>query len=143
LKDVINKNGGHSVAFGERVQLSSPVAKTLMKAIGSPNYFTHDVLCRGSVRTATNSLFGYTVTQMNPDYKNTKHIILYGRNLFETIEVKAVKNLMHALDHWDPIRGLSVCVRGETGKSILTDAPRHSRRGGGWLFFERIGLFKL
>lgn len=99
LKDVINKNGGHSVAFGERVQLSSPVAKTLMKAIGSPNYFTHDALCRGSVRTATNSLFGYTVTQMNPDYKNTKHIILYGRNLFETIEVKAVKNLMYALEH--------------------------------------------
>jgi len=99
FKEIIEKNGAQSVAFGERVQLTTPIAKTFMKAIGSPNHFTHDALCRGSVRTATNSLFGYTVTDFVPDYKNTKHIILYGRNIFETIEVKAVKNIMYALEH--------------------------------------------
>lgn len=99
LKEIIEKDGAPSVAFGERVQLTTPVAKTLMRAIGSPNHFTHDALCRGSVRTATNSLFGYTVTQMSLDYKNTKHVVLYGRNLFEAIEVKPIKNLMHALEH--------------------------------------------
>lgn len=98
LNAIIDKYGPESVAFGERVQLTTPVAKTLMKAIGSPNHFTHDALCRGSVRTATNSLFGYTVTQLSPDYKNTRHVILYGRNLFESIEVKPVRNIIAALD---------------------------------------------
>jgi thiosulfate reductase/polysulfide reductase chain A len=98
MNEIIDKNGGHSVAFGERVQLTTPIAKTLMRAIGSPNHFTHDALCRGSVRTATNSLFGYTVTQLSPDYKNTNHLVLYGRNFFEAIEVKGVRNLVEGME---------------------------------------------
>ena len=69
-----------------------------MKAIGSPNHFTHDALCKGSVNTAGRSLLGYTDAQIGMDYKNTRHIVLYGRNLFEAIEVKGVKNLMDAME---------------------------------------------
>jgi thiosulfate reductase/polysulfide reductase chain A len=99
LKGIIEKYGGQSVAFGERTNLSTHVSKTFMKAIGSPNHFTHDALCKGSVNTACRSLFGYTDADMGMDYKNTKHIVLYGRNLFESIEVKAVNNLMDALEN--------------------------------------------
>jgi len=99
LKGIIEKYGGQSVAFGERTNLSTHVSKTFMKAIGSPNHFTHDALCKGSVNTACRSLFGYTDADMGMDYKNTKHIVLYGRNLFEAIEVKAVNNLMDALEN--------------------------------------------
>ncbi len=99
LSAVIEKYGGHSVVLGERTQLATHVSKTFLKAIGSPNQFTHDALCKGSVNTACRSLFGYTNGQMGIDYKNTKHIVLYGRNIFESISVKEVNNLLHAMRH--------------------------------------------
>lgn len=98
LKQIIEAYGGHSVAIGERTQLATHVTKTFLKAIKSPNHFTHDALCKGSVNTACRSLFGYTDAQMSVDYANTKHIVLYGRNLFESIAVKEVKNMMKALE---------------------------------------------
>jgi thiosulfate reductase/polysulfide reductase chain A len=98
LKKIIAKHGGHSVVLGERTQLATHVSKTFLKAIGSPNHFTHDALCKGSVNTACRSLFGYTDAQMSMDYKNTKHIVLYGRNIFEAISVKEVNNLTAALE---------------------------------------------
>jgi thiosulfate reductase/polysulfide reductase chain A len=98
LSSIIDKHGGHSVVLGERTQLATHVSKTFLKAIGSPNHFTHDALCKGSVNTACRSLFGYTDGQMGIDYKNTKHIVLYGRNIFESISVKEVNNLMVAME---------------------------------------------
>ena len=95
---IIEKHGGHSVVFGERTNLSTHVSKTFMKAIGSPNHFTHDALCKGSVNTACRSLFGYTDAQLGMDYKNSKHIILYGRNIFEAIEVKVVNAMIEAME---------------------------------------------
>ncbi|MFO7884691.1 MAG: molybdopterin-dependent oxidoreductase [Desulfobacteraceae bacterium] len=98
LSDIIDKHGGHSVALGERTQLSTHVSKTFLKAIKSPNHFTHDALCKGSVNTACRSLFGYTDGQIGVNYANTKHIVLYGRNIFESISVKEVNTLMDALE---------------------------------------------
>jgi thiosulfate reductase/polysulfide reductase chain A len=99
LKEIIAKHGGQSVVLGERTQLATHVSKTFLAAIGSPNHFTHDALCKGSVNTACRSLFGYTDAQMGIDYKNTRHIVLYGRNIFEAISVKEVNNLLDALEN--------------------------------------------
>jgi thiosulfate reductase/polysulfide reductase chain A len=99
LKEIIAQHGGQSVVLGERTQLATHVSKTFVKAIGSPNHFTHDALCKGSVNTACRSLFGYTDAQMGIDYKNTRHIVLYGRNIFEAISVKEVNNLMEAMEN--------------------------------------------
>lgn len=99
LKEIIAKHGGQSVLLGERTQLATHVSKTFLAAIGSPNHFTHDALCKGSVNTACRSLFGYTDAQMGIDYKNTRHIVLYGRNIFEAISVKEVNNLSDALEN--------------------------------------------
>jgi len=98
LNEIIEKHGGHSVAFGERTNLSTHVSKTFMKAIHSPNHFTHDALCKGSVNTACRSLFGLTDAQMGMDYKNARQIILYGRNVFEAIEVKGVNAISDAME---------------------------------------------
>jgi thiosulfate reductase / polysulfide reductase chain A len=98
LSTIIDKHGGHSVVLGERTQLATHVSKTFLKSIGSPNHFTHDALCKGSVNTACRSLFGIADGQVGVDYKNTKHIVLYGRNIFEAVSVKEVNNLMHALE---------------------------------------------
>ena len=97
LKAVITKHGSRSVALTERTNLATHVSKTFMKAIGSPNHFTHDALCKGSVNTACRSLFGLTDAQIGIDYKNARHIVMYGRNLLEAIAVKEVNGLMDAL----------------------------------------------
>ena len=116
LSTIIDTYGGHSVVLGERTQLATHVSKTFLKAIGSPNHFTHDALCKGSVNTACRTLFGYTDGQMGVDYKNTKNIVLYGRNIFESISVKEVNNLMYALER-DRDRHQS--------PPLVDDTPRH------------------
>jgi thiosulfate reductase/polysulfide reductase chain A len=98
LKDIMAQHGSRSLILGERTQLSTHVSKTFVKALGSPNHFTHDALCKGSVNTACRSLFGYTDAQMGMDYSNTRHLVLYGRNFFEAVEVKQVRAFMKALD---------------------------------------------
>ncbi len=98
LKAVIDTYGPQSLVMGERTNLSTHVSKTFLKALGSPNHFTHDALCKGSVNTACRSLFGYTDAQIGIDLKNTRHIVLYGRNIFEAIAVKEVNNLMDAIE---------------------------------------------
>ena len=98
LKAIIQEHGAHSVLFGERTNLSTHVSKTFMRALQSPNHFTHDALCKGSVNTACRSLFGCTDAQLGMDLKNSRQIILYGRNIFEAIEVKAVNALWEAME---------------------------------------------
>ncbi|MEW5910323.1 MAG: molybdopterin-dependent oxidoreductase [Thermodesulfobacteriota bacterium] len=98
LKEIIDRHGGHSLVLGERTQLATHVSKTFLKGLGSPNHFTHDALCKGSVNTACRSLFGYTDAQMGIDYKNTRHIVLYGRNIYEAISVKEVNSLLEAVN---------------------------------------------
>jgi thiosulfate reductase/polysulfide reductase chain A len=98
LRDIIQEHGGHSVLFGERTNLNTPISKTFMKAIGSPNHFTHDALCKGSVNTAFRSLTGYADPQVGIDYANTRHIIMYGRNIFEALEIAPINNLLKAME---------------------------------------------
>ncbi len=98
LRSTIDTYGGKSVALIERANLSTHVCKTFLKAIGSPNHVTHDALCKGSVNTACRSLFGYTDAQVGLQYDKTKHIVLYGRNIFEAVAVKEVNNLIGAMD---------------------------------------------
>jgi thiosulfate reductase/polysulfide reductase chain A len=98
LAEVKEKYGGRSIALAERAHLNSHISKTFMKALGSPNYFTHDSCCKGSLNTAFRTLTGYTDAQVGVDLGKAKHVILYGRNIFESLELKQVKQLMQALD---------------------------------------------
>jgi len=96
LSEVIDKNGPESVVFGERQNLNTHISKTFMRAIGSPNHYTHDALCKGSVNTAFRSLTGYTDAQVNMDFANAKHVVFYGRNFFESLQLKPIQALMGA-----------------------------------------------
>ena len=98
LQEIIKEHGPESVVFGERTNLNTHISKTFMKALGSPNHFTHDALCKGSVNTAFRSLTGYTDAQVGVDYANTRYIVLYGRNIFESLEIKAINNLLGAME---------------------------------------------
>ena len=98
LREIIREHGPESFVFGERTNLNTHISKTFMRALGSPNHFTHDALCKGSVNTAFRSLTGFTDPQVGIDYANAKHIVLYGRNIFESLEIKAINNILAAVD---------------------------------------------
>ena len=98
LREINREHGPESFVFGERTNLNTHISKTFMRALGSPNHFTHDALCKGSVNTAFRSLTGFTDPQVGIDYANAKHIVLYGRNIFESLEIKAINNILAAVD---------------------------------------------
>ncbi|SFR13900.1 molybdopterin-dependent oxidoreductase [Desulfoscipio geothermicus] len=98
LQEIKDNYGARAIALTERAHLNSHISKTFMRAIGSPNYFTHDACCKGSLNTAFRSLTGYTDAGVGVDLARTKHVILYGRNYFESFELKAVKQLTKAME---------------------------------------------
>ena len=100
LKDIVKEYGPHSLIWAERNNLNTHMVKAFMNVLGSPNHVTHESLCRGSVITAINSLTGYPYApaDVGVDYANTRHMIMYGRNLFETLEIKSINNLLGAME---------------------------------------------
>src|SRR4030042_1071231 len=96
LREAIDKYGPQTVVMGERQNLNTHISKTFLRALGTPNHYTHDALCKGSVNTAFRTLTGYTDADIAVDWANPRHVILYGRNLFESLELKPIQALMDA-----------------------------------------------
>ena len=101
LKNIVEEYGPQSVLWGERNNLNTHIVRTFMNGLGSPNHFTHESLCRGSSLTAICTLTGYPYwpAEVGVDYANTRHLILYGRNLLESLDnMKATNSLLDAME---------------------------------------------
>ena len=98
LKEVIAEYGGRGVVLSDRGGAFNDLTKSFLKAIGSPNYFDHDCTCGRNAHHAAKSLFGLGRTGWVYDIKNTPHIVLFGRNLLESLQVKEAKEFMEALN---------------------------------------------
>lgn len=94
LKAVIAENGPQGVALSDRGGPFTDLTQSFVRALGSPNYFDHDSSCGRNAHNASRSLLGIGRTDVVLDYKNAKHVILYGRNLVESLQVKEVRNFM-------------------------------------------------
>ncbi len=99
LKTVIDEYGAKAVLYSDRGGPFGELRKAFLKALGTPNYCNHDVTCAVSVNHAALSLFGFGRKGLNYDYRNAKHIVLYGRNMLESLRVKTAKALIEALDN--------------------------------------------
>lgn len=98
LKEISEKYGKTAIALADRGGPFTDLTKSFVKAIGSPNYLDHDDTCGKNANMACQTLFGYGRTEMIYDWPNTKHIVLYGRNVFESLMVKEVNSILDALD---------------------------------------------
>ena len=98
LNAIIKKHGGKAVALSDRGGPFRDIHRSFLRAIGSPNYFNHDCTCARNVQHASLSLFGSGRKTFNYDYGNCKHLVLYGRNVFESLRVKAAGAIMGMLD---------------------------------------------
>jgi thiosulfate reductase/polysulfide reductase chain A len=98
LNAIIKKHGGKAVALSDRGGPFRDIHRSFLKAIGSPNYFNHDCTCARNVQHAALSLFGSGRKTFNYDFGNCKHLVLYGRNVFESLRVKQANIIMDMLD---------------------------------------------
>lgn len=97
LKTIIDENGAKSIMLTDRGGPFADLRKAFMKAIGSPNYINHDCTCGRNANHACKSTFGMGRTAFAYDFKNAKHIVLFGRNITESFKVKEVKGFMKAV----------------------------------------------
>ncbi len=115
LHETTETFGGRGIMLSDRGGLFTDLTRTFMHALGSPNYFNHDAGCAANVHNAELSVFGIGPSGISFDLKNTKHLVLYGRNIIESLMVKESKAFMSALSNGmrctyiDPRASITAC----------------------------------
>ncbi|MFP4396458.1 MAG: molybdopterin-dependent oxidoreductase [Desulfonatronovibrio sp.] len=97
LKGIIDEHGGRSVLWSDHSGPFADMNKAFVKALGSPNYCNHDVTCGRNVHHANQSLTGLGRKGVVYDYKNSRHIVLQTRNVFEAINVGEVNSVLDGM----------------------------------------------
>jgi len=97
LKEVVAEHGAKAIALSDRGGDFNDLTKAFVRALGSPNYFDHDVSCARNAHHACQSLFGQGRGEFSYDIRNTRHIVLYGRNITESLQVGEAKTFMAAM----------------------------------------------
>lgn len=98
LKEVMAVHGKRSILFSDRGGPFRDLHMAFVRGLGSPNYCNHDVSCARNVHHAALSLFGFGRKDLVYDLKNSRHVVLQTRNLFEAINVKEVNDLLEAME---------------------------------------------
>lgn len=97
LRETIDAYGPRGIALSDRGGPFSDLTRTFVAALGSPNYFNHDATCAGNGHNAGRATFGFAHAALVPDYRHAKHVVLYGRNVVESLMVKEAKVFMDAV----------------------------------------------
>ena len=97
LGRILDRYGPGSVFLSCRGGPFLDLPKTFLKALGSPNFTNHDASCGRNVHHASLSLYGLGRKGFIYDLKECNHLVLYGRNMLESLKVKEAKDLMEAL----------------------------------------------
>ena len=71
--------------------------QAFVKALGSPNYINHDCTCGRNVHHASKSVYGLGRKDFAYDYEKARHIVLFGRNITESLKVKEVKSFLKGI----------------------------------------------
>ena len=98
LKEVKDKFGARAIAIADRSGPFTDLTRSFIKALGSPNYFDHDDTCAKNVNMACQSLFGFSRGDLGYDFSNAKYIVLFGRNVFESLQVKEVNTILDGME---------------------------------------------
>lgn len=115
LQETIAAFGPEGIALSDRGGSFTDLTKTFVQALGSPNYFDHDASCGRNAHNAARSIYGVGRTAITFDLKNCKHLVLYGRNIVESLKVKEAKDFMSAVSNGmrctyiDPRASITAC----------------------------------
>lgn len=99
LKTAVEKFGATSVVCSDRGGPMTEFERTFMAAIGSPNYFNHHATCSNSVHNAHMLFAGHARNTVDYDYVNTKYMVLFGRNIYQSIKSWEAKMVVDMQDN--------------------------------------------
>ena len=97
LQPIIAEHGGRSILLSDRGGPFADLRQAFLKSLGSPNYINHDCTCGRNVHHAAKSVYGLGRKDFAYDYENSRHIVLFGRNITESLKVKEVKGFLKAI----------------------------------------------
>jgi thiosulfate reductase/polysulfide reductase chain A len=97
LKGILAEHGGRAIMFSDRGGPFADLRQAFVKALGSPNYINHDCTCGRNVHHASKSVYGLGRKDFAYDYENARHIVLFGRNITESLKVKEVKSFLKGI----------------------------------------------
>ena len=99
LKKIKKEHGPESVVLSSRGGPWQNMYKTFIHAFGSPNYTNHDCTCGRNTHHASLSLNGVGRTGFVYDIKNSKHLVLFGRNMFGSLRIAENLQTMDMLEN--------------------------------------------
>ncbi len=100
LQLIKEKHGPESILVGWRGSLNNEFAKAFARGLGTPNDFTHPQQRLSlSLHTACQATLGVGRKAIGFDIENAEYVVLYGRNIYESLTVAEVNQLMTAMDN--------------------------------------------
>ncbi len=99
LLRIKEKYGPQSILVGYRGSLNNEFVKAFSRGLGTPNDFTHNSVCPLSLHTACQATLGVGRKALGFDIENANYVVLYGRNIYESLTVAEVNQLMAAMDN--------------------------------------------
>ncbi|MEA3546928.1 MAG: molybdopterin-dependent oxidoreductase [Thermodesulfobacteriota bacterium] len=99
LKGIRDKYGAESIVVSSRGGPWQNMYKTFCHAIGSPNYTNHDSTCGRNTHHASLSINGVGRKGFQYDIKNSKHLVLFGRNTFDALAISENRQILDMLDN--------------------------------------------
>ena len=99
LSQIKETYGARAISFTDRGGPFRDYHRAFLRGIGTPNYNNHDSSCARNVQHAALSLTGKGRKAVAYDFKNCKHVVLQFRNIFESVNVQEVNNLMDAMEN--------------------------------------------
>jgi len=99
LKGIKKKYGAESIIVSSRGGPWQGMYKTFCHAIGSPNYANHDDTCGRNTHHASLSINGVGRKGFQYDIKNSKHLVLFGRNMFDSLRIPENRQTLDMLDN--------------------------------------------
>lgn len=98
LNKIIAQYGARSVMLSCRGGPWADFFKTFIHALGSPNFTNHDSGCGRNVHHASLSIYGLGRKDLIYDIKNSKHLVLFGRNILESLRIAEANQVLDMLD---------------------------------------------
>ena len=99
ISEIQARHGKQSLMCSDGGGCFSDLTEAFVRGLGTPNYHTGSSSCDINVHHAARSLFGFDRDELVFDYRKAKYVILQTRNLFESIDVKEVNDLLSGLEN--------------------------------------------
>ncbi len=117
LGAIKEKYGPQSIVVSSRGGPWQGLYKTFVHAIGSPNYTNHDSTCGRNTHHASLSVNGVARKGLQYDYKNARHLVLFGRNLFAALLLTETRAVMEMLQKGGRLTYVDVRVTETSSKA--------------------------